>query len=146
MNKLILLPMVFLAACSAETTLKSEAISDPVILAPAPEPTPMIEVETEPLIENVHEPALVASLMGLSPSEVINRMGKPNLVRRDGLGQIMLFERETCVFDVVFYADNIEAPYLAEHISARTLSGQKRDSQQCLSEIKPGGFDNYISN
>ena len=93
---------------------------------------------------NIHEPALVESLMGMSPSEVIIRMGPPNLVRRDGLGQVMLFEHASCVFDVVFYAETIETPYAVTYISSRTPQGQSFDKQQCLNIIKPDGFDNLI--
>lgn len=134
MNKIILLSALLVSACSgtAITTSMSDANTASA---------PVAEAETE----NIHEPALVKSLMGLSPSEVIIRMGPPNLVRRDGLGQVMLFEHAECVFDIVFYAETIETPYIATHISARTPLGQNIDKQQCLATIKPNGFDSLVT-
>ena len=134
MKKIILMSTLLVSACS-----------EPIVTTSAPDaniaPAPVVEIKPV----NIHEPALVTSLMGLSPSEVIIRMGPPNLVRRDGLGQVMLFEQATCVFDVVFYAETIETPYTVSYISARTLQGQKADKQQCLDIIKPDGFDNLIT-
>lgn len=130
MSKFILMLPLFLAACSGGP-----------IVAPEPEPAPAPVAEIETIVEATGEPALVDSLMGLSPGEVIARLGPPNLVRRDGLGQVMLFEHETCVFDVVFYAETIEAPYRVAHISSRTLLGQNIDKQLCLTALKPDGFE-----
>lgn len=130
MSKFILMPALFLAACSGGPTT-----------APEPEPVPSPVAQIEIIPETVNKPARVDSLMRLSPGEVIARMGPPNLVRRDGLGQVMLFEHETCVFDVVFYAETIEAPYRVAHISSRTPSGQNIDKQLCLTALKPDGFE-----
>ncbi len=134
MKKIILISALLISACS-----------ETVVTAPAPDANvaPVSEVEMKPV--NIHEPALVESLMGMSPSEVIIRMGPPNLVRRDGLGQVMLFEHESCVFDVVFYTETIETPYVVTYTSSRTPLGQSFDKQQCLNIIKPDGFDNLIT-
>lgn len=134
MNKIILLSALLVSACSG-TAITTSVPDAKTASAPA------AEAESE----NIHEPALVKSLIGLSPSEVIIRMGSPSLVRRDGLGQVMLFEYATCVFDIVFYAETIETPYTVTHISARTPLGQNIDKQQCLASIKPNGFDNLVT-
>lgn len=133
MSKFILMPALFLAACSGGPSADPE-LAPIIVVAPAP----VAEAEIEMIAK---EPARAESLMGLSPSAVITRMGPPNLVRRDGLGQVMLFEHETCVFDVVFYADTIEAPYRVAHISSRTPSGKGIDKQLCLTALKPDGFE-----
>lgn len=136
MNKFLILSAFLLSACGGGPL--TTTAPDPATLAP------VIEAEAPP--ENIRQPALVTSLMTLSPSEVIVRMGSPSLVRRDGLGQVMLFEHATCVFDVVFYTETIETPYSVTHINARTPLGVKIDKQQCLTVIKPGGFENMIAN
>lgn len=134
MNKIILMSALLVSACS-------ETVVTP--------PAPAANIAPDPVVEmkpvNINEPALVTSLMGLSPSEVIMRMGPPNLVRRDGLGQVMLFEHAACVFDIVLYAKTIETPYIVTYISSRTPLGQNTDKQQCLNIIKPDGFDNLIT-
>ena len=123
------------------TLLLSACSQTPVPVA-TPEPVPE---DVAPVIEPVVKPAVAEELMGLSPSDIIIRMGPPNLVRRDGLGQVMLFEHDTCVFDVIFYADTIEAPYKVSYMSARTRQGQNIDKQLCLTAIKPNGFDNQLT-
>ena len=134
MKKTILISALLVSACS-ETVVTAPTPGANVASAPV--------VEAEPV--NIHEPALVESLMGMSPSEVIIRMGPPNLVRRDGLGQVMLFEHAGCVFDVVFYTETIEMPYAVSYISSRTPLGQSFNKQQCLNILKPDGFDNLIT-
>lgn len=134
MKKIILIAALLVSACSEIAVTTS---------APDANIAPGLAVEVKPV--NINEPALVESLMGLSPSDVIIRMGSPNLVRRDGLGQVMLFEHAVCVFDVVFYAETIETPYAVTYISSRTPLGQNTDKQQCLDTIKPDGFDNLVT-
>ncbi len=139
MNKVVLLSVFFLTACGVEIT--SPEPSGPLAPAPAPEEA-FLKLEAEAIPEILYEPALVESLKGLSPGDVIIRMGSPNLVMREELGQIMLFEHATCVFDVVFYAESIESPYRVTHLRSRTIQGQPIDKQLCLTAVKPNGFDN----
>ena len=133
MNKSLLILALLLTACG-----------EVKIPAASPAPESVIEPELEVIIaepEIITPPARVEKLTGLSPSQVIALMGSPSLVRRDGLGQVMLFEHEACVFDIVFYAETIETPYKVVHISARTRQGQQSDKQLCLTALKPDGFD-----
>lgn len=139
MKKIILMAAFILSACSADTLV----VADPEPISPA---ALMREMTVVPSHDFIHQPAQIENLMGLSPSDVILRMGSPNLVRRDGLGQVMLFEHEACVLDVVFFAETIEAPYSVEHISSRTPLGQKFDIQECLIRLKPDGFGSIIAN
>lgn len=131
-KKLTLLSSLLVGACNGVAVPPSSPEAFPL-------PVPAVAAVEAPVA--VYQPATVDALSGLSPFDVINRMGSPSLVRRDGLGQVMLFEHESCVFDIVFYADTIESPYKVAYISARTRDGSKSDRQQCLQALKPNGFD-----
>jgi len=138
MRFLRLTPVLLLAACMGAG-------------APAPIPTTTPEPEAEaPAIAPV-ETALVASeapalpmpeparLSGLNPREVQALMGEPSLVRRDANVQIMLFETQACVFEIVFYEPNLDAHFHADHLNARSPGGTDIDLQACLVEVLPNG-------
>lgn len=105
-------------------------------------PAPMVEA-TEPNPAEVAQPAPPPPeperLQGLNPQQVITLMGEPSLVRRDGAVQVMLFENQTCVFEVVFREPSQHEYFQAHHIAARTLAGEATDTQACLMKVLPSG-------
>lgn len=136
MKKVVLVFAVLLSACSGE----------PVPVSVSPEPVPVVsdgpEVHPQDMeVLPYRAPARVEALMGLAPNAVIKKMGAPSLVRRDNLAQVMLFEHEACVFDIVFYAESVGSPFRVSYISARNRQGLKSDTQQCLTIVKPDGFN-----
>ncbi|NVJ98942.1 MAG: hypothetical protein HWE25_12370 [Alphaproteobacteria bacterium] len=110
---------------------------------PAPEP---VATPTEPQVQPAPEPATPAPspanpdrLVGANPKAVIDLMGEPSLMRRDGTVQVMLFETTSCVFEVVFMEPHADAHFAATHLAARTRTGADTDLQACLASILPDG-------
>jgi len=137
MRLLKLTPLFMLGACMGAatpeptTTQSPEAKASPV----------MVAVETPTVFEERHtlpapEPG---RLTGLNPKQVQAIMGDPSLVRRDGNVQIMLFETQSCVFEIIFYEPNLDAHFIANHMNARNRSGIDIDLQTCLVNLLPQG-------
>ncbi|WP_262692552.1 hypothetical protein [Kordiimonas aestuarii] len=110
---------------------------------PAPEkatPTPVLEPEPEPLAEiHPRPPADPLRLMGASPGDVQALIGNPTLVRRDDMMQVMLFENDGCVLEVVFYEPTRGEYFEARHLAARTRTGDNVNIDACLASHLPGG-------
>ncbi len=105
-------------------------------------PAPVVEAEQPAALEAAQPappPPEPERLQGLNPQQVITLMGEPSLVRRDGSVQVMLFENETCVFEVVFREPSQHEYFQAHHIAARTLDGHGTDTQACLMKVLPNG-------
>lgn len=114
-----------LAACS--TAPAPTPIAEP---APPPEPvveTPAIEPAPEP------EPLIVdlGRLQNQTPADVVAYLGAPTLVRRDDNVQIMIFEAERCVVEVIFYEPDNGDYFRAEWLNARLRTGQDTDVETC---------------
>jgi|GEM_PF-1301060 len=129
---------VFLTACGGNQS------PEPMEVAPAPTPVAMEEVVETSLEEIAPAPMKLDVapnfLMGKTPAEVMKMVGTPTLVRRDNLVQHMLFETAACVLDVVYYADDAGAPYLAGYISARSKDSSAYDTKACLALQLPDGW------
>ncbi|MCJ9429789.1 hypothetical protein [Kordiimonas marina] len=119
-----------LAACAPE--------SAPPPQATAPAPVEMPAAET-PAPAPKPEPPNPERLAGLNPKEVQALVGEPTLVRRENTVQVMLFEKPSCVLEVVFYEDHPGDYFRAKNISARTRQGTPVDASACLTDILPGG-------
>lgn len=122
--------LAFVTACGPATTD-----------TPAPEKTaPVMEPEPVPLAElHPRPPADPLRLMGTSPSDVQGLMGNPTLVRRDDMVQVMLYENDGCVFEIVFYEPTPGAYFEARHLAARSRAGDNVDIKACLASHLPGG-------
>ncbi|TNE67963.1 MAG: hypothetical protein EP335_00395 [Alphaproteobacteria bacterium] len=121
-----------LAACGPTGSPAPETtVSAPE--APAMAPDGAVAETTPP------EPLLAASLTGLNPRQVQEKMGEPTLVRRDGHVQVMLFEKADCVLEVVFYEPATDAWFEARTINARTAKGMAADADTCLARQLPSG-------
>jgi len=104
-------------------------------------PEPPIEAE-QAVPQDIQQPAPPPEperLQGMNPGEVMALLGDPSLVRRDGAIQVMLFENEACVFEVVFREPSQNEYFQAHHIAARDRDGRATDTQACLMKVLPNG-------
>jgi len=121
-----------LAACGP-TNQETPQAQAPAPVVPAEQPATLEATEPTP------PPPHPERLQGLNPQQVITLMGEPSLVRRDGSVQVMLFENETCVFEVVFREPSQHEYFQAHHYAARTLEGDASDALACLMKVLPNG-------
>ncbi|GHF14907.1 hypothetical protein GCM10017044_06290 [Kordiimonas sediminis] len=140
-NKIVLLWgfAAGLAACSTDTPAPTVVAEAPPEVAKETENTvdgPIIaKVETGQVFEQaapLMDLADPGELQGKTPAQVQTIMGEPDLVRRDGSMQVMLFETNQCVLDVVFYESSVGEHFRASAISARSRDGKDVDAVQCL--------------
>lgn len=120
-----LLPLI--SACTGE------AEPAPVIPAPA------VAEEIQPIKRAEPEPAAIeadlAQIENATPAQVLAYVGEPALVRRDETVQVMTFETEHCVFEVIFYEPSPDDHFEARYINARDRTGRSSDPEVCLTEI-----------
>jgi len=119
-----------LSACMGTTTEPPQPVATP---APAQETAPA-EVEVPP-----PPPPSPERLDGLTPVEVLALLGEPGLVRRDGKVQVMLFETEACVLELVFVEPTPDQHFQVTHRAARDRQGDDMDQTACLGDILPSG-------
>lgn len=116
------------AACSTPQT------PAPVQQTAAPIETPPQEVPAP--IEEPAGPSVDFSLInGKTPASVQDYLGQPSLVRRDENVQIMIFETDTCVFQVTFYEPSNGDHFRAEHTDARNRKGNAYDPELCVQQL-----------
>lgn len=84
---------------------------------PAPEPAPII--------------VDLARVQGQTPADVLSYLGAPTLVRRDENVQVMIFEAERCVVEVIFYEPDNGDHFRADWVNARLRNGQDTDLATC---------------
>lgn len=124
--------LLLLAACGPEASVEAPpqpvAPAAPVEAAPV-EPLPEPEPEPEPIIVDF------ARIEGQTPADVLAYLGSPTLVRRDDNVQVMIFEADSCVLEVVFYEPDSGDYFRAEHYSARTRAGGDTDMEACARRL-----------
>lgn len=118
------------SACMGTTTQPPQPVTTP---APEPETTP-VEVLAPP-----PPPPSPDRLDGLTPVDVLALLGEPGLVRRDGKIQVMLFETDDCVLELVFVEPSPDDHFLVTHLDARDRRGAGTDPTACLTQILPEG-------
>lgn len=119
---------LLLSACGSTTEPPAPAVSTPPPVAEVPATT------AEPEVAEVFKPDL-EQIREATPAEVQTYVGAPTLVRRDDTVQVMTFETERCVFQVIFYEPSPGASFRARHISARDRTGQDTAIEPCLSGV-----------
>ena len=130
--KFLLVPLMFLAAC---TPIKTVPIKE-VIVPEAPITPAQIE-ELQIPAEDPAIPYTIDSFLGASPAMMQDNFGTPELVRRDGHMQIMQYHIVDCIIDIIFYEDELQSGFSAQHLSARTFDGARADPVACLTSINP---------
>lgn len=108
----------------------------PAPVAPAPEPAveETLNAPAPPAPEVIEPQPLVVDLSHIenaTPADVISYMGAPTLVRRDENVQVMIFEAERCVVEVVFYEPDNGEHFRSEWVTARLKSGQETETTAC---------------
>lgn len=109
----------------------------PPVEAPAPTPPPVDPAPVAPVptpAEPVPEPLIIdlARIEGQTPAGVLEYLGTPSLVRRDENVQVMIFETETCVVEVIFYEPDNGDHFRARRVNARTTAGHDTDLESCV--------------
>lgn len=125
--------LLLLAACGVETTQ-----TPPAAQTVAPEAT------AEPLAQTTKQPAEsilpdAGLLENHTPRAVQTALGEPSLVRRDDTVQVMLFERPSCVLEVIFYEKDPNDHFKVTDINARSVRGMTLDRDKCLAAILGNG-------
>jgi len=138
-----------LSACSQGTpapSANSPAVAEtPTQEAPTVQPeldpdSPLIaRVVTQAVIEDTPVFPEVSRLSDISSESVRSLMGDPDLYRRDGNVEIMLFENTHCVLEVILSQDAGSQDYISKRVSTRTLKGAPTEGGACLKTLLPGG-------
>ena len=127
--------VILLAGCAGGTARNqvsnsASAEAQPALLAE------QLSEDTKPDI-----PAYVAEpdhVLGLTPADVQDWLGPPDLVRRDGHVQIMLYKGTDCALDVIFFETNPEDHFRAGDLLARDSDGKAMNAATCLRGLAPG--------
>lgn len=119
---------VLVAACSAAPAPVFTSAPTPPPVETTVTPTLSEPAETVPTLL----PVDLGRIEGATPADVQNYLGAPSLVRRDGPVQAMIFETSSCVFEVIFYEPSNGDHFRAEHIDARSRSGNPADVEACV--------------
>ena len=76
-------------------------------------------------------------LIGLTPSEVGARFGRPRIQVREGDGTKVQFATARCVLDLYLYpAGGSGSVARVTHVDARTLDGRDTDKARCLADLE----------
>lgn len=79
-----------------------------------------------------------SQLLGMTPVNVTNLLGQPELVRFEPPAQVWLYRNESCVFHVYLYTTSGSAGYSVNHIAAVSLRGQTVPIDSCFAETVTG--------
>lgn len=103
---------------------------------PAPAPVAPVPVTQTPVPSPDPEWTLNAdALMGLRPVRVLDYLGEPSLMRRDGPVQIALYERSSCVLELVFEEPQLNDGFYIRYINARDRQTARADITPCLAAV-----------
>ena len=76
-------------------------------------------------------------LIGLTPSEVGARFGRPRIQVREGEGTKVQFATARCVLDLYLYPTGGSGSVArVTHVDARTLDGRDTDKARCLADLE----------
>lgn len=128
----VLFTLLTLSACvGTETPAPDVTVTAPIEeKKPAPETAEAVTPEEPEVLPPTRD-----ELMGLSPRHIQETFGEPSLVRRDNAIQIMLYEKNACVLEVIFREPQNAQPFEAVHITARTDKGAEIDTGACITSL-----------
>jgi hypothetical protein len=128
------------AALALSACATTAPMPEPIEPAPATVAEPIESPPVESVIAPEPEPIVVnlSRIEARTPAEVQNYIGEPSFVRRDENVQIMHFQNEWCVTEIIFYEPENGDHFRANHISARTPTGAAADLKDCLHDILAG--------
>lgn len=116
----LLAGLIGLSACSGALAPATER--------PAPGPTTTTEQATAPVARAAppraaRTPQLrISDLIGRAPTDIDARIGAPDLVRREGDGEVRIYTGSACILHVFAYPAS--GASRATHIEARTRDGR----------------------
>lgn len=119
-----------LSACMGAATEPPQPVATPIPAKETPPATVVVEAPPPPSPDR---------LDGLTPVDVLALLGEPGLVRRDGKVQVMLFEADDCVLELVFVEPSPDDHFHVTHLAARDRKGADIDQTACLTQILPEG-------
>jgi hypothetical protein len=137
------------AACSnggtsvnSGTPSKSPSTPPAAPTSNGPQTSPIIsDVVTQPIIEESEALPDINTLANLTPREIENLMGAPDLRREDGNVQVFLYESSVCVLEVILREDQ-NSELKSESVKTRDRKGASTDKTSCLTSILPDGWQN----
>ena len=98
--------------------------------ATAPEPTQPQLPQRVPLTPS---PQLRGELIGMTASELVQRLGTPALQIREGRSLKLQFRGSRCILDAYLYAPlDASGPERVAHVDARMPSGVETDPRICV--------------
>lgn len=129
---------LLLTACIGEgfnvkqSTVPETAPVEPVIEGARPAPVETPEVKAEPLEVTGLK---LGDILQKSPAMIQNKFGEPALIRWDGSMQILQYQGDNCVVDVIFYEATEGEGFNATHLRGRNSNGAQSNGIDCLSLI-----------
>ncbi len=97
--------------------------------ATAPEPTPTQVPQRLPATPS---PQLRGELIGMTASELVQRLGTPALQIREGRSLKLQFRGSRCILDAYLYPPANAGPERVAHVDARLRSGVETDARICV--------------
>ena len=94
---------------------------------PQPQPRPLLVTPAPPLR---------GELIGLTASELVQRLGSPALQVREGQSLKLQFRGSRCILDTYLYPPlNSSGPERVAHVDARLPSGTETDPRTCVATL-----------
>ena len=102
--------------------------------ATAPQPGPQPQPARPSLV--TPSPPLRGELIGMTASELVQRLGSPALQVREGQSLKLQFRGSRCILDAYLYPPlNSSGPERVAHVDARLPSGTETDPRVCVATL-----------
>ena len=75
-------------------------------------------------------------LIGLTPTEVGARFGRPRIQVREGDGTKVQFATARCILDLYLYSAGSGGVAKVTHVDARTPDGRDTDQSRCIADLE----------
>ena len=95
--------------------------------APTPPPT-----QVPQRVPATPSPQLRGELIGMTASELVQRLGTPALQIREGRSLKLQFRGSRCILDAYLYPPANSGPERVAHVDARLRSGVETDARICV--------------
>ena len=114
MRRILLFTTLFIASCATGPE------------QPQPQPTPVTP-----------SPHIRGDLIGMTVSELVQRLGAPVLQIREGSSLKLQFRASTCILDAYFYPPvSGQGPDRVTYIDTRLRSGADTDQRGCVAALE----------
>ena len=100
--------------------------------ATAPQPQPQVP----PATPMAPQPPLHGELIGMTATELVQRLGTPALQIREGQSLKLQFRGSRCILDAYLYPPrDASGPERVAHVDARLSSGVETDPRVCVATL-----------